>query len=255
VVLVGEIGSGRTSLARAIHVASLRHDAPLIELDVGVYQETVEAVALFGDDGHGGAWASAGGGSLVLCGVVEATTVHDLLIERLAQRATHRDPRLLIVAADPPLIPARLSALLRVQVCVPPLRERPGDVVLLAKHFSADHPIASRATQLLEHYVWPGNITELRGVMERAVQLAGSDPIDVAHLPMSIQRVSEPAASSAAYLPPEGVNLEQVEQALIRQALERAHGNKSKAAELLGLTRHTLLYRMEKYGITAPERS
>jgi DNA-binding NtrC family response regulator len=54
-------------------------------------------------------------------------------------------------------------------------------------------------------------------------------------------------------LPPEGVNLEQVEQALIRQALERARGNKSKAAELLGLTRHTLLYRMEKYGISASE--
>ena len=56
-------------------------------------------------------------------------------------------------------------------------------------------------------------------------------------------------------LPPEGVNLEQVEQNLIRQALERARGNKSKAAELLGLSRHTLLYRMEKYSIVAPERS
>lgn len=75
------------------------------------------------------------------------------------------------------------------------------------------------------------------------------------HLPAAIQHASEATISGPVYLPPEGVNLEQVEQILIRQALERAHGNKTKAAELLGLTRHTLLYRMEKYGITAPERS
>jgi DNA-binding NtrC family response regulator len=255
VVLVGEIGSGRTSLARAIHVASMQHDAPLLELNLEVYQEAAQAVALFGDDGQRGAWASAGDGSLVLCGVTEAPTVHGLLIERLAQRATHSGPRLLIVAADPPLIPEQLSALLQVQVRIPPLRERPGDVVLLAHHFATDHPIAPRAMQLLEHYPWPGNVTELRGVIERAVQLAGSDPIDVAHLPTSIQRAPGSVVPGPMDLPPEGVNLEQVEQALIRQALERAHGNKSKAAELLGLTRHTLLYRMEKYGITAPERS
>jgi DNA-binding NtrC family response regulator len=255
VVLVGEIGSGRTSLARAIHIASARHGAPLVELDLEVYQESAKAVALFGDTGQGGAWVEAGSGSLLLCGLTQASSVHDLLIERLAQRGAHIDPRLLVVAVDAPLIPERLSRLFQVQLHVPSLRERLGDVVLLAKHFAADHPIASRAMQLLEHYPWPGNISELRGVMERAMQLAGGEPIDIAHLPASVQRAQEPAASSSTYLSPEGVNLEQVEQTLIRQALERAHGNKSKAAELLGLTRHTLLYRMEKYGITAPERS
>jgi DNA-binding NtrC family response regulator len=255
IVVAGELGSGRTSLARAIHSASPRRDAPLIELNLEVYQESARAAALFGDTGHGGAWASAGSGSLLLAGVTEAPDVHGLLAERLGQKTAHTGPRLLIVAADAPGIPEQLRSLLQIQLRVPPLRERPGDVIFLAHHFAADRPIAPRAIQLLEHYPWPGNVAELRGVLERSARLAGHDPIDMMHLPAAIQHQQESAASSPMYLPPEGINLEQVEQALIRQALERAHGNKSKAAELLGLTRHTLLYRMEKYGITAPERS
>ena len=74
-------------------------------------------------------------------------------------------------------------------------------------------------------------------------------------LPTHLQRAPEYPAENGITLPPEGVNLEAVEQDLIRQALDRTRGNKSKAAELLGLSRHTLLYRMEKYGITTADRS
>jgi DNA-binding NtrC family response regulator len=116
-------------------------------------------------------------------------------------------------------------------------------------------PITPHAAQLLEQHPWPGNILELRGVIERATQLTGNSPIDTAHLPTALQRPPEPPLHSPIHLPPEGINLELLEQALIRQALAQAQANKSKAAELLGLTRYTLLYRMEKYRINTPEHS
>jgi DNA-binding NtrC family response regulator len=111
--------------------------------------------------------------------------------------------------------------------------------------------ITPAALQVLEQYSWPGNLNELRSVLERANQLAGTEPIDVIHLP---ERLQAAVASTPDRLPPQGINLEQLEQTLIRQALEQAHGNKSRAAELLGLTRHTLLYRMEKYAVNPLER-
>ena len=255
VLLIGEVGSGRTSLARALHVTSSRHDAPLVELDLQVYHGAAQAAALFGSDGNGGAWADAGSGALLLRDVAEATTVHEALIDRLETRLARTGPRLLVVTTAEEALPERVLARLPIRLHVPPLRERPGDVMLLARHFAAERPITPLAAQLLEHYAWPGNITELRGVVERAARLADAGPIDVGHLAEGVQARVDPASQLLVRLPPEGVNLEQVEQALIRQALEQARGNKSKAAELLGLTRHTLLYRMEKYGISTSEQS
>jgi DNA-binding NtrC family response regulator len=255
VLLVGEEGSGRATLARAIHIASGRHTAPLIEVNLSIYSDAAQLAALLGSTTRGSAWAAAGSGSLLLRGLTEASTVHAPLTEHLAQRAAQTGPRLFVVTAEGSPIPETLQALCSVRLRVPPLRERQSDVLLLARHFAMDHPITPHAAQLLERHPWPGNISELRGVIERATQLAGNLPIDTAHLPTALHSPPEPVLYSPAYLPPDGVNLELVEQALIRQALERAHGNKSKAAELLGLSRHTLLYRMEKYGISAPERS
>lgn len=253
VVLVGESGSGRSSLARAMHVASLRAEAPLIELDLGIYQGAAQEVVLFGKTENGGAWAEAGSGSLVIRGVVDAPAVLEQLAERLAAQENRAGPRLFAIAPTGSGLPAAFERLIPVRLFVPPLRERRADVLLLARAFAGDRQITPLAAQVLEHYEWPGNVTELRGMVERAARLAGSGPIDVVHLPDQVQQRSEPAARSPMELPPEGVHLEQVEQALIRQALERVRGNKSKAAELLGLTRHTLLYRMEKYGISASE--
>lgn len=133
------------------------------------------------------------------------------------------------------------------RIQVPPLRERPDDVSLLVLAFAAGAKLTAPAWALLEGYTWPGNITELHGVVERAVTLAGSGPIDEQHLPEHIRHASMPGTSIR--LPPEGLSLEEVEITLIRQALDRAGGNKTRAAELLGLTRHTLLYRLEKHGL------
>jgi DNA-binding NtrC family response regulator len=87
---------------------------------------------------------------------------------------------------------------------VPPLRERPSDVLLLARAFAGDRQITPLAAQVLEHYQWPGNVTELRGMMERVARLAGSGPIDVVHLPDHVQQRSDRAARSPMELPPEG---------------------------------------------------
>ena len=254
VVIVGEPGSGRTTLAHALHVASPRHTSPLIELDLGIYHSAAQAGVLFGADGNGGAWSEAGSGSLLLHGLGESPAIDQELIARLVERPVQSRPRLLMIASDESPLEA-VAAAIPARLCVPPLRERPGDVLLLARHFAGERPVTPLAAQVLEHYTWPENIAELRSVIERAAQLAGAEPIDVVHLPERVQVAPADAPPSLGRLPPEGVNLEQLEQTLIQQALERARGNKSKAAELLGLTRHTLLYRMEKYGISAPERT
>jgi DNA-binding NtrC family response regulator len=188
----------------------------------------------------------------VIRGVVDAPAVLEQLAQRLTTQENRASPRLFLVVPAERILPAPFEVLVPVVLHVPPLRERLADVLLLARAFAGDRQITPLAAQVLEHYEWPGNVTELRGMVERAARLAGFGPIDVVHLPNHVQQKSDPARSPME-LPPEGVNLEQVEQALIRQALERARGNKSKAAELLGLTRHTLLYRMEKYGISASE--
>jgi len=255
VLLIGEVGSGRSSLARAIHAASTRHAAPLVELDLLVYQHAAQVAALFGADGNGGAWNEAGSGSLLLRGVARATGVHEVLAERLATRMDRVGPRLLVVVSDSSSVPETITAHIPICVRVPALRERPGDALLLAHHFAGERPITPPAGQRLERYAWPENVSELRGVIMRAAYLAGDGAIDSIHLPERVQAAPGLPRQHAIALPLEGLNLEEVEQELIRQALDRARGNKSKAAELLGLTRHTLLYRMEKYGITAPERS
>jgi DNA-binding NtrC family response regulator len=255
ILIIGEAGSGRATLARAIHVASVRHGAPLSELDMGLYHPAAQHEALFGTRSSDGAWNEAGSGSLLLRGLAEAPTVHQALAHGLATRAAGAGPRLLVPEAASSTLPEMITAQMPMQLHVPPLRERPGDALLLARHFAGEHLITEQAAQAIEHYRWPGNVAELRSVLLRAAQLAGTSPIDSTHLPMHGMAALGPSDSRAIRLPLEGVNLEVVEQDLIRQALELARGNKSKAAELLGLSRHTLLYRMEKYGITAPERS
>ncbi|HEU4325281.1 MAG TPA: response regulator [Roseiflexaceae bacterium] len=250
VVVVGEPGSGRDSLARAIHTASSRAGAPLVELDLALYTTAAQTAALTHPDG---VWGMAGIGTLVVRNLEAAAGAQAALTIRLAERQATGGPRLLLITVSDETLPPVLAEALPLRLRVPPLRERPGDGLLLAAHQAGDRPITPAAQRLVEQYPWPGNGAEVRAAITRAARLAGDSPIDVEHLPAVLQRALAAEGPYQVPLPPGGILLEQVEQDLIRQALELARGNKSRAAELLGLTRHTLIYRMEKYGIVPRE--
>jgi transcriptional regulator with PAS, ATPase and Fis domain len=141
-------------------------------------------------------------------------------------------------------------------IVLPPLRDRPGDVLplahqILARHGATADKLTPEAARALETHRFPGNVRELEHVLERGLILAGSDPIGLEHLPFGAV-ADEPATPGVPSIPPEGLSLEAVEKALILQALDRARGNKSQAARLLGLTRRTLYSRMEKHGLRKP---
>ena len=143
-------------------------------------------------------------------------------------------------------------------IVLPPLRERPGDVPRLVEHVLRRHgapadKIEPAALRALEGYPFPGNVRELEHTLERALILAGADPITTAHLPFAQAAPAVLAGPSwIPRIPEDGLSLETLERELILQALERAGGNKSAAARLLGLTRRTLYSRMEKHGLRTP---
>ncbi len=150
-----------------------------------------------------------------------------------------------------------------VDVVIPPLRARGDDVLLLARTFLKDHGarygkpnlrLSPAAEQALLNYPWPGNVRELRNAVEQAVLLASRDVIEASQFPFceSLAAASmEPAADTAARpsLPDSGVNLGDVERDLVVKALERTGWNVTRAAQLLGVSRDTLRYRMEKHRI------
>ena len=146
---------------------------------------------------------------------------------------------------------------------LPSLRERPKDIEPLARHFlermstefrRPTPRLSPETIGCLEEYDWPGNVRELRNVIERVLLLEEGPEIVPAQLPVEVQLGgptlrAAPGNGGVVTLPAEGVDLEDLERSLIAQALQAAHGNKTRAARLLRLTRDTLRYRLEKYQI------
>jgi two-component system response regulator HydG len=138
---------------------------------------------------------------------------------------------------------------------LPPLRERYEDVSLLLRHYGREFAgsnavvrYSKEAEQCLETYSWPGNIRELVNFCQRVALLSPGKSLSPTDLPPEM--LPEAAASEHVFqLPPSGIKLAQVELDLIEQALDMAAGNRSKAARLLGISRDTLLYRMQKYDL------
>jgi DNA-binding NtrC family response regulator len=153
------------------------------------------------------------------------------------------------------------------RIGMPPLRERGQDVVLLARHyvdlFSREFrrrpsALTKAAEAALAAYSWPGNVRELRNLIERAVLLAEGDALEpgdfeTVHTLRAPTTAGQPAPGGEITLPAEGVNLDELERRLVVLALERTHGNQTKAAALLGLHRDQIRYRMEKYGLMKPQ--
>jgi len=172
-----------------------------------------------------------------------------------------------------------------IQIDLPPLRERGDDVLLLAKYYIAHfnerlrkriRGLTPEVEEIFQRYSWPGNVRELRNVIERVMILEDSDLITADWLPRGSVREERTdsatpvvAASQAAevaipsfqspvtqsfQLPDEGIDLEQVELSLVRQAMERSGGNQTRAAELLGVSRDQLRYRLKKIEESQPKQ-
>jgi DNA-binding NtrC family response regulator len=145
-----------------------------------------------------------------------------------------------------------------IPIYLPPLRERGDDIRLLAQHFVAyfakefRKPISRIDEQTyakLAGYSWPGSVRELRNVTERAVLLSNSDTIGPDDIVLGRMDQPAPTGGDGLFLPPNGVNLHELESSLVLQALKRTNNNQTHAAKLLGLSRDALHYRMDKLGL------
>lgn len=283
-ILRGEIGTGRELLARFIHAHSSRYNQPFVSVNCASIPEGQVESLLFGfaNDGaaeeHKGYLESATDGTLYLSEVeqlpldVQAKLLLFLKSGELFRAGSPKPIKLgvrLVVASEADLGVEVERGNFRqdlyyhlnvVPLMLPALRERQGDVSILLGHFvslfSARHgsksPHFSKAALgVLKSYSWPGNVSELRNLCERLVILLPGQEVGVQNLPQEfrVEQVVEDMSDTVVKLPPEGISLAGVEESLIRQALELAKGNQSKAARLLGISRDTLLYRLKKFAI------
>lgn len=270
VLILGEAGTGRSSLARALHAESPRAGAPLVEVDAGAIPASLFESELFGhrpgaftgaDRVHLGRVARAEGGTLLLDQIEELPlAVQPKLLRLLAERRYHplggaevgADVRFL--AIGPADLNARIDAgtfrddlYWRLEVLtfkLAPLRERPGDVLPLAEAMLAD--LAARFTRpgvhlseaaraWLPEHPWPGNLRQLRNALERAL-LAADD-----------EEIEPERPRDAGAVPPQ--SLPEVEEQAIRAALAWARGHQGRAAEKLGISRKNLWEKRKRYGI------
>ena len=286
VLIQGETGTGKELMARAIHQNSPRKNAPFVTINCGsIPKELVEA-ELFGytRGAFTGAHTTkpgkielADGGTLFLDEVGELPLDAQVKLLRVLQQgeiakigaaevqkvdvrvvaATHRNLQAMI--EDATFREDLYYRLAVVPLMLPPLRERREDIPELVKHLFnkakerhgiADVELASSVVQHLTHYRWPGNVRELENVLERMLVLSSSNLISEADLPEEIRRHPPDSSLFWIELPEEGVSLEAVERELILRALEQAKGNQTKAAKYLDISRRTLIYRMEKHGLS-----
>lgn len=283
VLIRGESGTGKDVIARAIHARGPRQAQPFISVNCTALPENLVESELFGHEKGAftdarekkrGLLELADGGTVFMdeIGDMPLATQGKLLhflethmvrsvggvkerpVDVHVVTATNRDLEK-AVAADQ----FREDLFYRLNVVpihVPPLRERPEDIGPLTMHFvdllAAEikvepRPVEPDALKAMEGYEWPGNARQLRNVLERILLLEEADTIGLEHLPAEIR--GAPDAEEALHLPPQGVDLEDLERDLIIQALRRTGGNKSQAARLLGVSRDTLRYRIDKHGL------
>jgi two-component system response regulator AtoC len=153
-----------------------------------------------------------------------------------------------------------------IQLWIPALRERREDIPLLCKHFidRYNHEfgrqvqgVEPEADQALREYDWPGNIRELRNVIERALILGSESLIGLDHLPSEITSRRTRDTAHAVFniqIPDEGISLEEVEKSLVRAALKQTGGNQSRAARMLSISRDALRYKMQRFGLFSTHR-
>jgi transcriptional regulator with PAS, ATPase and Fis domain len=292
VLITGESGTGKELVAQAVHRTSGRARAPFVAVNCGAIPENLLETELFGHakGAFTGAHATktgrigqAQGGTLFLDEIGELPLALQVKLLRILQtheyspvgdnRVLHADVRI-VAATNIDLDEAVRAGNFRedlyyrlnvIHVCVPPLRDRIGDIALLAEHFLVKARertgrnrvlgISPEAMELLERYNWPGNVRELENSIERAILLCRSDRVEPRDLPAKVCGLPSENRKASSRLPDLGIDLrnavESFENNLIRQALERTRWNKNQAARLLGLNRTTLVEMLKRKRIEA----
>jgi DNA-binding NtrC family response regulator len=293
VLITGESGTGKDLIAKVVHYTSDRAGRPFLNITCSALAETLLESELFGHERGAftdarqqkrGLLEQADEGTVFLDEIGEMSTALQAKLLRFLEEKTFRrvggtgDVRVdvrVISATHRQLEEAVRESKFRqdlfyrlnvLRIEIPPLRERGDDVALLAQHFIETFsrefkravPGMTPATErLLKSHAWPGNVRELRNLVERAVLMAGNGPLqpsDFETLSSAVAPVGGSVGSHSAFtLPDAGVNLEEVERSLVMQALDRAGGNQTRAAALLGLHRDQIRYRIEKFGLGRKE--
>ena len=277
VLILGENGTGKELIARAIHQRSLRNENSFVSVDMGAITETLFESELFGHkkgaftdarEDRPGRFELANKGTLFLDEIGNLSlSLQSKLLSVLQSRQVTRVGSNQVIPVDIRLICAtnmplhamvndgtfRQDLLYRintVEIQVPPLCERVEDIPLLAQHYLNHYAkkyhkrvlkIDNDALDKLKRYAWPGNIRELQHSIERALIMTDSDTLHESDFLLS--------RSLSNSTPKDTLNLDDVERAAIARALQLHNGNISKAADELGLTRASLYRRMEKYGL------
>ncbi|MBI2061945.1 MAG: sigma-54-dependent Fis family transcriptional regulator [Nitrospirae bacterium] len=287
VLIQGESGTGKDLTARIIHDRSPRSTEMFLEVDCTSLPSTLFESEIFGHEkgaftdaktAKKGLIETAERGTVLLNEIADVPLpVQAKLLRLIEQKAFRRLGGTRDIQVDARLIACtnrdlqkevakggfREDLYYRLKVfplTLPPLRERAKDIPELVRCFVADAassmrkplpPIGAEAMDLLGVYPWPGNVRELKNVIERAMILAEGGPILPLHLPTEIVETQAvlPNHKPPVTLPDQGASLGEIEKELIAQALAKTGGNQSQAARLLGISRDTLRYRMEKHGL------
>jgi DNA-binding NtrC family response regulator len=288
VLLRGENGTGKDLLARVIHYHSRRAEGPFLDISCTAMPETLFESELFGYEKGAftdakttkrGLLELADGGTLFLDEVGDMPLISQAkflkvleskCFKRLGGTIDQHVNIRIVAATNVDLEAAVREGRFRedlyyrlkvIPIVLPPLRERKDDIPLLLRHYIGKYNtefrkkfrgVSDESLRLLLAYSWPGNVRELRNLVERVLILETGETILPEHLPPEITAPAAAAANGTApayVLPPTGLCLDAVEKDFVRQALESAHGNQTHAAQLLGISRDQLRYRMQKFGL------
>ena len=292
ILLLGESGVGKGVIARTLHAEGLAAERPFMHITCTALTETLLESELFGHEKGAftdartqkkGLFELADRGTIFLDEIGDLSPgLQGKLLRFLEEKSFRRvggtrdiQVSVRIIAATNKDLAAEVDAgnfrsdlffrLKVIPIQIPPLRRRTKDVVPLARsfiqHFNTEFrkavsAIDSEAEELMLSYSWPGNVRELRNAIERAVLLSDGDVLYPSDLPMEIsagRAADEPPLEEGYIIPRAGLVFDELERNLVKQALLRTNGNRTRAAKLLGMKRDQIRYRIEKFGLKEAE--